>query len=57
MEYFTLDYGILLPVLNTFAVNYGEYSQGASYKINDAKALKNLYHNYSIIWRFQIASQ
>ena len=57
MEYFTLDYGILLPVLNTFAVNYDEYSQGPSYKINDAKALKNLYHNYSIIWRFQIASQ
>ena len=47
---FHFNYEFLLPILNTFTFNTEEYftEEGISYNVNDAKAVKNLYHNSSI---------
>ena len=39
----------LLPVLNTFTFDTEEYCLNLNYKVNDAKALKNLSHHCSLI--------
>ena len=49
LEYFSSNYEILNPVLATFTVYTEEYSLGVSYRINDAKVLKNLYHHCNFI--------
>lgn len=43
---FSLDYEFLLPILNNFTV---DTVRSVSYKVNDAKSLKNLGHNCSNI--------
>ena len=46
---FQLNYKIFFPVLNTFTGDTEEYSLDVNYKVNDAKALKKLYHQSSFI--------
>ena len=49
MEHLCSNYEILLPVLNTFTFDTEEYCLDINYKVNDARALKNLYHHCSFI--------
>ena len=44
-----LNYQISLPVLNTFTGDTEGYSLDVNYKVNDAKAFKNLYHHSSFL--------
>ena len=46
---FCSNYDIMLPVLNTFTFDTEEYCPDVNYKVNDASALKNLYHHCSFI--------
>ena len=46
---FQLNYKILFPVLNTCTGDTEEYSLDVNYKVNDAKALKKLYHQSSFM--------
>ena len=46
---FQLNHKIFFPVLNTFTGDTEEYSLDVNYKVNDAKALKKLYHQSSFI--------
>ena len=51
---FQLDYKIFFPNLNTFTGDTEEYSLDVNYKVNDAKALKTLYHQSSFMWCVEI---
>ena len=42
--------------LNTPTFDIEEYYLDVNYKVNDARALKNLYHHCSFVWRFEIAT-
>ena len=57
VEDFNSDlYEFLLPILNTFTSDTKDFSQGVIHKVNEEKALENLCHNCTIIWRFEIAN-
>ena len=47
---FQLNFEILLPVLNTFKVDTDEHSVSVNYKVNDAKTLKSLYHQFHVMF-------
>ena len=47
---FQLNFEILLSVLNTFKVDTEEHSVSVNYKVNDAKALKSLYHQFHVMF-------
>ena len=47
-QFQNFDYEFLLPVPNAFTVATEEY-YARRYKMNDAKAHSNVYHNWSII--------
>ena len=46
---------ILENLLDIFTFDTEEYSLGVSFKVNDTKAYKNLYHHCSFILRFETA--
>ena len=49
VEDFSSNYDILLPLLNTFTFDTEECCLDVNYKVNDARALKNLYHHCSFV--------
>ena len=56
VEDFSSNYDIFLPVFNTFTFDTEEYYLDFNYKVNHARAMKNLYHHCSLIQRFEIAT-
>ena len=49
VEDFSSNFEFLLSILNASAFDTQEYPLGGRYDVNDAEALKNLYHHYSFI--------